>query len=211
MVCGLCAVSPFLWVLWFFNTISIFSAILRMFSLFKKKKEEPIVRREPLKFAKDVANNTEAKERVAQAIKQIPPGTTLRWSKLLPIINRLMEPTETEPDPLRVELTAEELQETLKLFYQQVKFVSSDGLALLREYIPKLYNKHSVDRGRRVSQRERKQKGLFDECYAYGELDHEVFATMYLKVTSVYGAKTSGVFYDLGSGVGKLVSSLSNG
>jgi hypothetical protein len=47
--------------------------------------------------------------------------------------------------------------------------------------------------------------GITDECYAYGELDHEIFAAMYLRVTSVFGERPKGVFYDLGCGVGTLV------
>ncbi len=170
-------------------------------------KEKPVfVRKDPLTLAKDIMSNHEGKQRVTDAIKLVPPGTVFRWSKILPIVNRETEPTEKEPDPLRVNLTESELKEVLKLIYAQVKFVSSDGLALLRDYMPKLYNKHSLERGRRISQRERKEKSLTDECYSYGELDHEQFATIYLKVTSVYGTKNSGVFYDLGCGVGKLVS-----
>jgi hypothetical protein len=48
--------------------------------------------------------------------------------------------------------------------------------------------------------------GITDECYAYGELDHEIFAAMYLRVTSVFGERPKGIFYDLGCGVGTLVS-----
>jgi hypothetical protein len=47
--------------------------------------------------------------------------------------------------------------------------------------------------------------GITDECYAYGELDHEIFAAMYLRVTSVFGERPRGIFYDLGCGVGTLV------
>lgn len=169
------------------------------------KKKEPPVRREPLTLANDVFENTEAKERVSNAIKQVPPGSNMRWEKLLPIINREIEPSEAEPDPLRVAITKDTLLEVLQQMYRGVKFVSSDGLALSREYIPKLYDKHSLERGRRVSQKERKDKHLTDECFAYGELNEELFATIYLKVTSVYGTRPSGVFYDLGAGVGKLV------
>ena len=77
--------------------------------------------------------------------------------------------------------------------------MSSDGIALSREFMPKLYDKHSLDRGKKISQAEREKKGIKDECFAYGEVDYEVFTTMFLKVTSVYGEfPNGGTFYDLG-------------
>ena len=68
-----------------------------------------------------------------------------------------------------------------------------------------MYDKHSVERGMNISLRERDVKGIVDECYAYGELDHEIFAAMYLRVCSVFGERSRGIFYDLGCGVGTLV------
>ena len=52
----------------------------------------------------------------------------------------------------------------------------------MRNYLPQMYDKHSFERGRRVSQREREDKNLIDESYAYGELDPEIFTTIYMKV-----------------------------
>ena len=45
-----------------------------------------------------------------------------------------------------------------------------------------MYDKHSFERGRRVSQKEREEKNLIDESYAYGEMDPEIFTTIYMKV-----------------------------
>ncbi len=53
----------------------------------------------------------------------------------------------------------------------------------MRNYLPQMYDKHSFERGRRVSQKEREEKNLIDESYAYGELDPEIFTTIYMKVT----------------------------
>lgn len=173
---------------------------------FFRRKQKPVVRREPLKTATEVLNNPEAKERLVNALKEYPPGIRSRWNEILEYINYESYPTDENPDPLRIIITLEEIRIACKTMYSNVKYVSSDGLGLLREYIPKLYDKHSVDRGRRVSQRERKERKLVDECYAYGELNYELFATIYMKVISVYGQRKEGTFYDLGCGVGQLVS-----
>lgn len=173
---------------------------------FFKKKKPPIVRREPLTTADAIISNEEAKERLVGGLKEYPPGIHLRWDQILEYVNVDTPPTEEDPDPLRVNLSMNELKSACRMMYAHVKYVSSDGLALLREYMPKLYDKHSVDRGRRVSQRERKEKKIVDECFVYGELEPELFATIYLKVISVYGQRKEGLFYDLGCGVGQLVS-----
>lgn len=60
-------------------------------------------------------------------------------------------------------------------------------------------------RGRRVSQKERNDNSITNECYAYGELNYDIFATIYEKVTSAYGSRSNGTFFDLGCGVGQLV------
>lgn len=177
---------------------------------FWRKKVAP-ARREPFSKAADVVADFEALQVVTDAIKLYPPGTANRWRNLILEINR--DPPVTEEmkkkgdiDPMRIDLDAEELRNTLRLMYTQMTSITSDGLALLREYMPKLYDKHSLDRGKRVSQKEREQKYLVDECYAYGELDFDIFATIYIKVSTVYGSKTGkSIFYDLGAGCGLLV------
>lgn len=171
----------------------------------RKKKVLPAPR-DPLRKAAQIMNTVEAKERILSAIKVVNPGTTTRWDKVLGIINRFTAPSEEEPYPLNIMLDFDELKEIMKLLFNDVKFISSDGLALLRTYIPKLYDKHSVERCRLLSQKERDERSLMDEAYAYGEIEAEIFATIYLKVVSVYGANPEGVFYDLGCGVGTLVS-----
>lgn len=175
---------------------------------FFRKKKQPIVRREPLTTAAEVLNNEEAKERLVNGLKEYPPGVHQRWNEIQEFVNHETMPTEENPDPLRVNLSMDEIKSACRMMYTHVKYVSSDGLALLREFMPKLYDKHSVDRGRRVSQRERKEKKIVDECFVYGELESELFATIYMKVISVYGQRKGGLFYDLGCGVGQLVCAL---
>lgn len=172
--------------------------------LIGKKKVEP-VRRDPLKTCEDVLNDSEAKERVKYALQTAPPGTKLRWDKLLNISNRILEPTDEIWDPLRIELDMEELKKILREIYRQTSSVSSDGIKLMRAYIPQIYNKHSLERGKRVSQKEREEKGLTDECFAYGELDYEILATIMMKIKAAWGEMEKGIFYDLGCGVGQLV------
>jgi hypothetical protein len=173
-----------------------------------KQKVQPAPRREPLRTIKEVLASNEAKEKVRKIMHAYPPGTPKRWNQILNNINYDIGPSETEPDPLRIEIEIKTLRLILKYFYDEMRFVDSEGLALSRECIPKLYDKHSIERGRRVSQREREAKGIKDECFAYGEVNFEVFSTMFLKSTSIYGLKKEGVFYDLGCGVGNLVSKL---
>lgn len=163
-------------------------------------------RQRPLTTAAQVLGNLQAKERVIACCKIYQPGVTLRWEKILAGINREVEPTKEEMDPLRLRIDITELKSVLRQLFHEVRYISSDGLALCREFMPKLYDKHTVERGQQVSMLERTERGLSDNCFAYGELDFEIFATMYLKIISVYGAMDGGVFYDLGCGVGTLVS-----
>jgi hypothetical protein len=181
-----------------------------IFSMFKKKKVEPITRRDPMSTADEILQNSESLERVQNAVKSNPPFTSARWEKILHDCNVWTEPTEDNPDPLRLVISLSELKKVLFSLYDNIKTLTqSDGLNLMREFIPKLYDKHSTERGKRLSQQERNLKNLADECFAYGELPHEIFATMYLKVASVYGAKpTGGAFCDLGCGVGILVTAI---
>jgi len=172
---------------------------------FRKKKPPPPPRREPLRNADQLIRSDEAKEKIINAVGKYGPGVPLRWDKMLQIINTNVDPTEENYDPLRVETDKEELKLVLRHLYDNKKSIASDGLALAREFIPLLYDKHTVDRALNVSQRESDQRGITAECYAYGELDHEIFAAMYLRLVFVYGEKQNGIFYDLGCGVGTLV------
>ncbi len=158
-----------------------------------------------MESATAILASTEALERVSKAVEQNPPGTSRRWDKMMLLVNLNVEPTEQNPDPLRVNITADILRDVLRDMYEKKRSIQSDGLALAREFIPLMYDKHTVERAVNVSLRERDQKGITDACYAYGELDHEIFAAMYLRVTSVFGQRARGIFYDLGCGVGTLV------
>ena len=180
----------------------MFLAFLRRL---RRKKKIPPPRRDVIRTAEEVIKSEEAIERVISAVSQNLPGTSLRWDKMLQAINYQVDPTELVPDPIRIEISKNELKLVLRHLYDKKRSIASDGLAMAREFIPLMYDKHTVERGMKVSEREREQKSLTDACYAYGELDHEIFAAMYLRVVSVFGERASGVFYDLGCGVGVLV------
>ena len=170
-----------------------------------RKKKEPPPRRDVVETSEQVLGSAEALERISRAVQQYPPGASDRWNSMINLINTNDEPSKDIPDPLRVNITKDVLRVVLRDLYDKKRSIQSDGLALAREFIPLMYDKHTVERGINVSQRERDQKGITDACYAYGELDHEIFAAMYLRVTSVFGERTNGTFYDLGCGVGTLV------
>lgn len=171
----------------------------------KKKVVVPEQPPPPLTTVDEVMGRVEAQERVISGMKAVGVGTKGRWAKILAIINRKIMPTEEQPFPMNLELTLDVLKEILIILFHEVKFINSDGLALARSVIPEMYDKHSLERGSRVSLKEREEKGLKEESYAYGELDHDIFATLFLKIVSVYGYKENGIFYDLGCGVGTLV------
>jgi hypothetical protein len=164
-----------------------------------------IERRPPLTNAAAVLGSVEGKERIVALVKFHSPGVASRWEKILAGINREIEPTKEIPDPLRINIDLPDVKSVLGTLFHDVKYISSDGLALAREWMPKLYDKHNTDRNRKASIKEREERKIADECFAYGELDHEIFATMFMKIISVYGAREGGIFYDLGCGVGTLV------
>lgn len=178
------------------------------FFFWRKKKKVIPEPKEPFRSIIEIMQSAAARERILSAIKLVPPGTPKRWDQILNIVNRRTMPSEEDPEPLNIDTNFNDLKEMMRTFFDEVKFISADGLALARNFIPKLYDKHTVERCRQVSQRERDERFLMDECFAYGEVDSEIFATMFLKIISVYGQKEGGTFCDLGCGVGTLVSNL---
>lgn len=134
------------------------------------------------------------------------PSEVFRWEKALRFCNSVVEPTEALPDPVRIAIDLDNLKAVTRFLYHNTASVNSDGVALMREHLPQFYDKHSVDRAKRVSQFERDSKGITDECFAYGEIEPEVFATIYSKVAQAFGSwPAKANFYDLGCGVGNLV------
>ena len=169
------------------------------------RKPEPL-RRPPLSRAQEVCNYPEAMERINYALRYNPPSTVLRWDKLVTVCNRGIEPSDLEPDPLRLKLDMEELKLVLRTTYHRTQVQAAAGVVLMREFLPKMYDKHSLERGKRVSQKERDKKGITDECFAYGELDVEKFVEIYMKISAAYGVwPEKPCFFDLGCGVGNLV------
>jgi len=64
--------------------------------------------------------------------------------------------------------------------------------------------------GKETSQEERQENGLYDEEYCYGEFDLKVFISIFGRIKRIFGHMnpgSAGVFWDIGSGMGKLVLS----
>jgi hypothetical protein len=173
----------------------------------RKGKEEEIIieRRPPLTSANEVLGSQEARKRIANAVERVPPGEMNRWKILLNAVNTNPEPTEDDPDPLRLAMELHELKKFLHTTYENISSASSDGIILMREHFDQIYSNHSFEKNKRLSQIDRNEKNISDEMFAYSELNHEVFATIFEKVTKAYGLRSKGIFYDIGCGVGQIV------
>lgn len=188
-------------------------------SIFKKKAEianevviqppkpPPPPRKPPLNKVDAILKSDDAKQIVMNGVKHFPPGTVFRWDKLLDNVNRDIPPNEMEDDPVRLNITIDQLKSILRQYYYDLKSISTDGIHLLREYLPDMYKEHSFQLGKRISQKERDEKGIKDDCYSYGEIDSETFSTIFAKICHSFGEMKDGIFYDLGCGVGNLVYS----
>ena len=169
------------------------------------RKKPEIVRREPFTEAQKILTDPEALEMIWFALKTNPPGTKMRWDKLIDVANRLIEPTEEEPDPIRLNIDRATMKEILIEIYKNTTSASAESLKLMRELIPIFYDKHTYDRAKKVAHFYRDQHDLKDDMYAYGEVDYEIFATIYSKICRAFGQAEKGWFVDLGSGAGQLV------
>jgi len=73
------------------------------FFWWRRKKEEVVVVRRPVVTNwKEVVSSVELMDRFAEAVKACPPGTVLRFDKLLQFVNRDREPTVEDVDPPRM-------------------------------------------------------------------------------------------------------------
>lgn len=177
-------------------------------SWFWWRKKVPVYaknRRPILTSGEEVLAHEEGKARFQEAMDTHLPGTVFRWDKMIKMMTVDLPPTFEQDDPIRIDIDVEELKRTVKKIYEDIDSATNDRIILLRKYLPLMYDKHSVERGRRVSQQERNENKMSDECFAYGELNFEIFATMYEKVTRAFGQADSGMFFDLGCGCGQLV------
>lgn len=169
------------------------------------KEDVVIERRPPLTTVEEISKSEEALSRITTSLGNNPPGTVGRWQNILKAVNILIPPTEEEPDPLRIEMDLPMLRQILRDIYENVSFAVSDGIILMRTHFPMIFKDHTLMLAKQMSQTERDAKGMAGDMWAYGELDHEVFATIYEKITKAYGIKPKGTFCDLGSGAGPLV------
>ena len=177
----------------------------RSMSVFGGSTSRLAPRRPPLKTAEEIFRNNEARIRVEETVQKTQLTEKNRWQKLCNIISIQTEPSEKEPDPLRIDITVPVLKEVLFMVYNSVSSVIADGIVQMRQHLPTLYKKHNVKRGKIISQTERDKRGLSGDCWSYGELEYEIFATIFEKISKAYGRLEEGSFYDLGCGAGQLV------
>jgi SAM-dependent methyltransferase len=177
----------------------------RSFSIFGANSLKIAQRRPPLVTAEEIYKSNGARIKVEETVKKTVITQINRWQKICSIINTSPEPSENEPDPLRIEITVPVLKEVLQMVYNNVGSVIADGIVQMRQHFPTLYKKHNVQRGKIISQTERDKRGLNGDCWSYGELEYEIFATIFEKISKAYGRMEKGSFYDLGCGAGQLV------
>lgn len=146
----------------------------------------------------DILASAQARQLILSTLHQFPPSVPDRW-------RRIVQHLSSGDNGFPIVLELSDLRQILISFYQNEQVTQSEGLAYMRKYMPVLYEKHSLERGTSVSKRYRDEKGIHSPMYAYGEIEYEIFASLFLKTCKGFGAKPDGVFCDLGCGVGSLV------
>ena len=129
------------------------------------KKKIEVVRREPLKTLEAITNNKEATSKIQTSLLLFPPGTKDRWNVLVNKVNEIIPVTEVDPDPLRIEISEQILKEILKDVYDSMDSAVSAGIALMRKHFDVLYDNHSVELAKQISQIERVDKNITDDRY----------------------------------------------
>ena len=152
----------------------------------------------------EVMDSELAMEKILAAFGEYPPGCPQRWSSILDLVNTPEEPSERNPEPANLNITAQVLRKCASELYANITSIDSEGVTLMRNYMPELYAKHTIERAKRAAQADRAKFSLVDSCYAYGELDYEIFATIYSKLEGSYGVRDD-LFCDLGCGVGTII------
>lgn len=157
-----------------------------------------------LQSLEDILESEAAQEKIQNAFLEYPPGCPSRWNSILDLINLPEEPSESNRNPVNIHITMDILRKLISELYANITSIDSKGVSLMRKYMPELYAKHTTERGKRAAQADRAKYALAETCYSYGELDYEIFATIYSKLEGSYGVRNE-LFVDLGSGVGTIV------
>lgn len=141
---------------------------------------------------------------INSAIQLFPPGTQSRLDKIISYLQHGKSTVKgVKGIPLR--LTHYDLLASRMAVYRSEQVSISDGISHMRKYLSLMYDKHTLERGMKVSTLYRREHQLRDPSLAYGEIEVEIFVTLYSKLSKAFGVKPGGVFYDLGCGVGNLV------
>lgn len=80
-------------------------------------------RRDPLTTVAEVERSKEATDRINLAMTRMPPGTPMRWDKILRTVNSDLLPTEEERDPLRINFDERELKKYLRRIYDGMRII----------------------------------------------------------------------------------------
>lgn len=114
-----------------------------------------------------------------------------------------------------VEAFEKEEEETLSMVLAQLDMVAVYEAKAIYDSLVQAY---PTTLGKAVSKKERDESGLKDSTLVYGEIMFETFGTIIEKIKKIYGKPNvgasgpsgilqtrGGIFYDLGSGTGKVV------
>ena len=107
------------------------------------RKRPEVVRRDPFTDAQKILVDPEALEMIWFSLKTNPPGTKMRWMKLVEVANRIIEPTEEEPDPVRLDITRETMKEILRK--SKVNIMRFDSDCKATSYLPRFSHRDQVD------------------------------------------------------------------
>lgn len=161
----------------------------------------------------DILLSNDACNKVNTIISQYPPSKIKRWESIIhdlqyyneDILNTYIK--QKHKIFIQIILSRIDLLKLLLIFYANMKTIESNKIQILRESFHKLYNKnnYSYEYAKSQSHLERIYYHLNDDCYNYGEIDYEIYTTIFYKITTIFGEYPNGIFVDLGSGCGQIV------
>mmetsp|Transcript_35553 Transcript_35553/g.36233 ORF Transcript_35553/g.36233 Transcript_35553/m.36233 type:complete len:396 (-) Transcript_35553:122-1309(-) len=167
--------------------------------------EPETIRRPPLHTLDELIESDEARAKISFIFEKQSPGESSRWEKILSAMNTNLEPSEEDPDPIQINIKMPILKKAIqKIFINKPSDHSSSDMTLVKGILYPLYKKHSSDRAQRISTNERDEKKLIEPHYVYGEMPYEQFSLILQRILSTYGLHRTGLFCDLGCGVGQL-------
>lgn len=157
--------------------------------------------RVPLTTKEEILQSEFSIDRIKTIVTKYTLGKTNRWHSILLEINQKIPP----PNDF-IEIDMPVLLSVVSELITEITSISSSELTFARKIIKELYKNHNITAIEKVSEQERQRLGIFDASFFYNEISPEVFATIFLRLSTFFHFKPGGILYDLGSGVGQLVS-----